>query len=390
MPLLQRPLRAQGLTAARGAVGAPLTVMQLLPALEAGGVERSTLEITQALHRAGHRALVVSAGGRLVPDLEAAGGIHVPLDIGRKSPLTLRHVFSLRRLIEQHRPDIVHARSRLPAWIGWWALRGLRGRKPAFVTTVHGLNSVSGYSAIMTRGQRVICVSETVRQYVLSNYPGVDPARLTVIERGVDAADFPRGYRADEAWRETFLAEHPMLAGRPWFVLPGRGTRLKGHAEAIELIARLRRDGHDVALLLQGVVETGREAYLSQLRELAARLGVEACVAFAPPRRDIREVMGEAFAVLQLSSKPEAFGRTVAEALSLGVPVLGWDRGGVGELLARGFADGAIAPGDSAALAARAAQWMRQRPQVPPFTPLSLQAMQEATLAVYREVADAR
>lgn len=371
-------------------VARPLTVMQLLPALESGGVERSTLEIAQALVREGHRALVVSAGGRLVADLEAAGGTHLTLDIGRKSPLTLRHVFGLRRLIEQYHPDIVHARSRLPAWIGWIALRGVRGRKPAFVTTVHGLNSVSRYSAILTRGERVICVSRTVRDYVCANYPNVDPARLEVIERGVDAADFPRGHRASDNWLAAFHAEHPALANRRWFVLPGRGTRLKGHAEAIELIARLREAGHDVALLLQGAVEAGREAYLSELRELAARHGIADAVAFAPPRRDVREVMAESFAVLQLSTKPEAFGRTVAEALALGKPVLGWDRGGVGELLARGFPEGAIAPDDMDALTARAAQWLAQPPHLSAFDPFPLSAMQDATLAIYREVADAR
>lgn len=364
--------------------------MQLLPALESGGVERSTLEIAQALVREGHCALVVSAGGRLVADLEATGATHLMLDIGRKSPLTLRHAFGLRRLIEQHRPDILHARSRLPAWIGWLALRGVRGKKPAFVTTVHGLNSVSRYSAILTRGERVICVSGTVRSYVCAHYPAVDPARLKVIERGVDAADFPRGHRACDAWRTAFHAEHPALANRRWFVLPGRGTRLKGHAEAIELVARLREDGHDVALLLQGAVEAGRASYLSELRELAARRGVAEAIVFAPPRRDVREVMAESFAVLQLSTKPEAFGRTVTEALSLGKPVLGWDHGGVGELLARGFPQGAVARGDMAALTARAAQWLAQPPQPAAFDPFPLRAMQDATLALYREVADGR
>lgn len=156
-------------------VARPITVMQLLPALESGGVERSTIEIAQALAGAGDRALVVSGGGRLVADLEAVGGHHLELEIGRKSLFTLRHVVTLRRLLEQYRPDIVHARSRLPAWIGWLALRGVRGPRPAFVTTVHGLNSVSGYSAILTRGERVICVSGTVRSHVLAHYPKVDP-----------------------------------------------------------------------------------------------------------------------------------------------------------------------------------------------------------------------
>ncbi len=364
----------------------PLTVMQLLPALESGGVERSTIEITQALVRAGHHALVVSAGGRLVADLEAAGGNHFALAIGRKSPWTLRHVATLRRLIAQHHPDVLHLRSRLPAWIAHFALRGLSGHKPHVVTTVHGLNSVSRYSAILTRGERVICVSDTVRRHVLEHYPAVDPQTLRVIERGIDPAAFPRGYRAGSDWLAALHAQHPELRARPWFVLPGRGTRLKGHAEAIALIARLRAQGNDAALLLQGVVDAGRERYLAELRAQAMRLDVVDAVAFAPPRRDIREVMAESTAVLQLSGKPEAFGRTVAEALSLGVPVLGWDHGGVSELLARGFPQGAVPRGDMDALAARAGEWLARRPRPAPFEAFSLQAMQAATLAVYAEV----
>src|SRR5690606_25764937 len=145
-----------------------LTVVQLLPALESGGVERSTLEIADALVRGGHRAVVVSAGGRLVPRLAESGATHVTLDIGRKSPATLRTVRPLRAWLAREGADIVHARSRLPAWIGWRALRGMpAASRPRFVTTVHGLNSPSRYSAIMTRGERVICVSGTVRDYVL-------------------------------------------------------------------------------------------------------------------------------------------------------------------------------------------------------------------------------
>ncbi|MGD4883875.1 glycosyltransferase, partial [Xanthomonas citri pv. citri] len=139
-----------------------LTVVQLLPALQSGGVERSTLEIAAALVRAGHRAVVVSAGGRLVQPLLDAGGEHLTLEIGRKSLLTLRHVAGLRRLFAELGADIVHARSRLPAWLGWYALRGMpEAARPRLVTTVHGLNSPSRYSAVMTYGERVICVSKT-------------------------------------------------------------------------------------------------------------------------------------------------------------------------------------------------------------------------------------
>ncbi|RBL95890.1 glycosyl transferase, partial [Xanthomonas oryzae pv. oryzae] len=123
-----------------------LTVVQLLPALQSGGVERSTLEVAAALVRAGHRAVVVSAGGRLVQPLLDVGGEHLTLEIGRKSLLTLRHVANLRRLFAELGADIVHARSRLPAWLGWYALRGMpEATRPRLVTTVHGLNSPSRY-----------------------------------------------------------------------------------------------------------------------------------------------------------------------------------------------------------------------------------------------------
>src|SRR3569833_483181 len=185
--------------------GRRLTVVQLLPALNAGGVERSTLEMGRALAQAGHRSIVVSAGGGLVETLLAQGSEHHTIDIGAKRLSTIRHIWTLKRLFEQARPDIVHARSRLPAWIGKFAINEMSRPKPHFVTTVHGLNSPSYYSSILTRGERVVCVSNTVRDYVLRHYPRTDPSRLTVIPRGVDPADFPFGYQPDDAWRRGFF-----------------------------------------------------------------------------------------------------------------------------------------------------------------------------------------
>lgn len=366
------------------------TVMQLLPALVAGGVERSVIETAQALVRQGHRAIVVSAGGKLVPELEAIGAVHITLPIGRKSLATLRMIGALRQVIEKTQPHIIHARSRLPAWVAHFALRGLRGVRPAFVTSVHGLNSPGRYSAILTSGARVECVSNTVRDYVLAHYRQLDPQKLRVIERGIDPARFPRGHRALPAWRERFHAEHPMLASRPFLLLPGRGTRLKGHAHAIALLAALRLRGFDLALLLQGAQEVGRERYLAELREQAKALGIDDRLIIAPSRPDIREVMAESALVLQLSNKPEAFGRTVAEALSLGKPVLGWNQGGTGELLARHFPQGAVAPFDADALAARAAELLSNPIKVPAFTGTTLEQMQAATLALYREALQER
>lgn len=365
-----------------------MTVVQLLPALEAGGVERSTLEIAQALAAAGHRSIVVSAGGRLVEGLRACGSEHVTLDIGRKSPMSFRHVHRLRALFAETGADIVHARSRLPAWIGWLALRGLRAARPRFVTTVHGLNSPSRYSAIMSRGERVICVSRTVRDYVLTHYPATPPERLQVIPRGIEPAAFPRGHRPAPGWRDAVSRLHPELDGGRLLLLPGRGTRLKGHADAIALLAALRARGVDARLWLMGAGGTGRDGYLDELRGLAGGAGVAQALAIGPPRADVADAYAACDLVLQLSRKPEAFGRTVIEALSVGAPVLGWAHGGVGELLSELYPAGGVAVGDGRALAERAAALLAEAPPAPVTIPYSLAAMQAATLESYVRLVD--
>lgn len=366
-----------------------LTVVQLLPALQSGGVERSTLEIAAALVARGHRAIVVSAGGRLVPALLDSGAEHLALEIGRKSLLTLRHVSGLRRLFAETGADIVHARSRLPAWLGWHALRGMpAGRRPRWLTTMHGLNSPGRYSAIMASGERVICVSQTVRDYLLAHYPGTGPDRLRVIPRGVDTAQFPPVARTDRRPRLALAAQYPVLGGEgPLLLLPGRGTRLKGHAHALRLLAALRADGIAARLWMPGAREPGREAYVRELEQLAQALEVDDALAITGPTARIAQAYAASDLVLQLSDKPEAFGRTVLEALSVGRPVLGWGQGGVGELLAQLQPSGAVAPGDAALLAQRAAHLLHSPPALPARVPFTLQAMQRATLDVYAELA---
>src|SRR5262245_48643946 len=214
-----------------------LTVLQVVPAMHEGGVERGTLEIARALVDAGERSLVISAGGRLTDDLRRDGSEHLTWPIGRKSPATLFLSVRLRRLFDERGVDIVDARSRMPAWIAYLAWRGLRAeRRPRFVTTVHGLYSINAYSAVMTRGERVIAVSNTVREYLERGYPRVDPANILVIHRGVDAAEFPFGYRASESWWRRWHETYPELAGKRLILLPGRLSRLKGHDDLLTVI----------------------------------------------------------------------------------------------------------------------------------------------------------
>ncbi len=362
-----------------------LTVIQLIPALHSGGAERSALEIARALVQAGHRSVVISAGGRLVQQLQAEGSEHITLDLGRKSLRTLGRLGSLRRVLRELKPDIVHARSRLPAWMGWWALKGMTPR-PHFVTTVHGFNSPGRYSSILLRGERVVVVSQTLRDYVLSHYRWLEPGRVRVIPRGIDQDAFPYGHRPDDAWAKAFFAEFPALKGAPLLTMPARGTRLKGHHDAIDLLADLKRRGIEARLLLLGVVEPGREAYVAELQELIRLRGVASQVVLSPPRDDIRDIYAVSALVLQLSNKPETFGRTVIEALSLCRPVLGYAHGGVGELLAELYPAGRVPRGDRERLVERAAELLRVAPPIPLLQSYRLSDMQQATLALYEEV----
>ncbi|GLQ44986.1 glycosyl transferase [Dyella lipolytica] len=363
-----------------------LTVVQLIPALRSGGAERSVLEMGQALVQAGHRSVVISAGGRMTAQLQAEGSEHITLDIGRKSLGTLARLGRLRRILRELKPDVVHVRSRLPAWMGWWALKGM-SPKPHFITTVHGLNSPGHYSAIMLRGERVVVVSQTVRDYLISHYRDLDTARIRIIPRGIDPDAFPYGHRPDEAWQRAFFAEFPSLAGAPLLTLPGRGTRLKGHRDAIELVAELKKRGIETRLLLLGVIEPGREAYARELQDLINTRDLASQVVMTPPREDVRDIYAMSSLILQLSNKPEAFGRTVVEALALCRPVLGYAHGGVGELLAELYPAGRVPPGDQERLIERAAELLRVAPPISPLQRYRLVDMQRAALALYEEVA---
>ena len=339
--------------------GAPqrLRVVQVLPALEGGGVERGTVEIANALVGAGHESVVLSGGGRLVSALEAGGSRHLEWALGRKHPATLFEVRRLRRWLAAERPAILHARSRLPAWLCFLAWRGMSPSvRPCFVTTVHGLYSPNAYSAVMARGERVIVVSEAARRYVLAHYPHTPAAKLVRIYRGVDRSRYRKGYRPNQRWLEEWRAQHPQLAGKRLVTLPGRLTRLKGHEDFIAAMAKVRERFPDAAGLVVGAASGKHERYAAALKRRAPWL------AFAGHRDDLREIMAISAAVVSLSTRPESFGRTVLEALSLGTPVVGYDHGGVGEVLAQVFPQGCAKAGDVDAAAAGVGSVLNDEP----------------------------
>lgn len=363
----------------------PMTVMQILPALEVGGVETGTVEINNALLDRGHRSLVVSSGGRLVQPIEVSGGEHIQLDTGKKSPATLLQIHKLRKILHQQRVDLVHARSRMPAWITFLAWRGMpTATRPRFVTTAHGLNSVNRYSQVMTRGERVIAVSNYCRDYVLRNYPSLDPRRLTVIHRGVDSDQYPYGYRPASQWLDDWDYQFPELRNRLVVMLPGRFTRLKGHLLFLRAIELVKSRGVPVQALLVGGEDPRRRKYAQTVREEVAHLGLTHEVTFAGYRSDIREVMSVADVVVSTSTKPESFGRTVLEAVRLGRTTLGFDHGGVGEVLGKVYPEGRIPKNDHAALAEKIIQVHQGRVDPPSAThEFELSAMLDKELDLY-------
>jgi len=365
-----------------------LTVMQLLPQLDVGGVERGTIQIAQALVAAGHRAIVVSAGGRLVPELEACGAEHVTLAIGDKRLATLRHIATLRDCLRREAVDVVHARSRLPAWIGYLALRGLdAAMRPAWVTTVHGPYSVNRYSRIMVSGTRVIAISQFIRGYITDNYPGLDASRIVVIPRGVDRGDYRHDFMPDAAWQAAWNSSHGALAGRALLILPARLTRWKGQLDFIAVVAELRRRGIAVHGLIAGAAHPRKRGFEDELRARVATLGLEGDISFLGQRSDLRELLAISDIACSFTTEPEAFGRTTIEALSVGTPVVGYDYGGTAEILRSCFPAGLVPQGNIQGAADRIAALLASPVPVPREHPYTVEALQSATLAVYEALA---
>lgn len=367
-----------------------LTVVQILPALEAGGVERCTLETARALVAAGHRSIVVSSGGRLVEQLLREGSEHFLLPVKSKSLLTLLQVGPLRRLLQELRPDILHARSRVPAWVAWLAWRKLpQAERPRFVTTLHGLHSVNFYSAIMVRGEAVIAGSETVRRYIVEHFPQCPPERIHLIPEGVDPAEFPYDYQPDAAWLARWQHDFPELEGKCVLALPGRLTRLKGHATFIGLIRALA-DHPEVHGLIAGGAEPRKAAYAEELKAAVAAAGLSSRITFTGHRGDMRDMLSQCDLVFALSTQPETFGRIVMESIRLGRPVIGWDEGGVGDILSRCYPQGRVPPGDLAALEAATRRWLAAPDRPAPSPHFLLSTMCDQTLALYEAMAAAR
>ncbi|MDX1634980.1 MAG: glycosyltransferase family 4 protein [Marinobacter sp.] len=361
-----------------------MRILQVLPALHSGGVERGTVEFAAELVRRGHESIVLSSGGPLAKQLEEQGSTHITRPVHRKSLRSFGQIRPVRALLREFRPDIVHVRSRMPAWIIYLAWRGLPPKeRPALVATFHGMYSVNPYSAVMARAQQLIAVSNCVRDYVVDNYR-VDPQRLTVIQRGVDVDGFRRA-TLDPGWLEQLHSQQPQLRGKRLLLMPGRISRWKGQLQFLEVMARIVGQRPECHGLIVGGAEPGKERFLQELEQRRRELGLNEAVSFLGQRSDMAELYLAADLVCHMSTKPEPFGRTVTEALASGTPVVAFDRGGAAETLRACFPEGLVNPDDTEAFAHCAMALLDQteyRIRLP--RRFRLDAQVEATLAVYQ------
>ncbi len=357
-----------------------LVVVQLLPELNNGGVERGTIEVANYLANNNITSIIVSAGGSLLDKL-VDGVEHIELNVGKKSLFTIRLISTLKRVFKEKQVDIVHARSRLPAWIAHKAIAKIKTNKPKFITTVHGLYSIKKYSSIMARGDRVIAVSQTALDYCQDNYSSYLQSPPKLIYRGINPKEFPFGFEADVMWLQNWYEKNHQLVGHKIVLLPGRLTALKG---VKDMLTWLKTTENDAKLVLTADPES--DMYAARLYHWFKKQGVERRIHWVGLHSSMAELYAIADVVVSTSVRPESFGRTVLESLSIGTPVVAYNHGGVGEILSKMFPQGKIELGNGQQLADGINQMLADGVQVKQQQPFLLEDMLAQTVNLYHEV----
>lgn len=323
-------------------------ILQVLPELVTGGVERGTVDMAEALVKADAEALVASGGGIMSHDVVKVGGKHFEMPLATKNILKMRaNTRRLKKLIREQGVDLIHARSRAPAWSALWAARATG---TPFVTTFHGTYNINSplkrfYNSVMTRGDRVIAISDFIADHIRENY-SIEDEKLRVVHRGVDMSLFDP--ERTSASRVIALSERWRLPdGVPVVMLPGRLTNWKGQMVLVKALAAL---GHqNVRCLLLGS-DQGRVRYTEKLQALVQEKGLEPVVHIIGDCKDMPAAYMLADVVVSASTDPEGFGRVMAEAQAMGKPVIASDHGGAREIMVPGTG-WLVPPGNEYALA---------------------------------------
>jgi len=305
-----------------------LKVVQLLPELNTGGVERGATDLSNELVRRGHSSFVISNGGRFEKEITDNGGTHIKLPIHKKSISTLFLANKLFKIYQNINPNIIHVRSRVPALVNFIAYKKFKSNKPKLISTFHGLYSKPFYSQIMSKVDHAIAISDVVKDYIKQNY-NLKNDQITLIPRGCDNKIFNDEPISDN-WLNSFNTKYPNTINKKILTLPGRITRWKGAESFIDLIGSLDNSYHG---LIVGPVADKKKAYLRSLENLVYKKKLADKITFTGGVSDIENIYKLSDIVFNLSLKPEPFGRTTIEAISCGTKVIGWNHGGTKEIL---------------------------------------------------------
>ena len=373
-------------------------ILQVLPSLITGGAERGAVDVAIAAKQAGLRSYVASSGGPMVRELVRAGVEHFELPVDSKSLLTIyKNITRIAELADRLDVDILHARSRAPAWS---ALKAARRTGRSFMTTFHATYNYKGplkklYNSVMVRGDRVIAISEFIRDHMMQDY-NLDWARIRVIHRGIDLDIFdPKAVSAERVIK--LATDWRLPDGIPVIVMSGRLTRWKGQMLLLKALPELQ--DLEFRCLLVGA-DQGRTAYREELEEEAKRLGLEGCVHIVGNCNDMAAAYKLADVVVSASTDPEGFGRVAVEGQALGRPVIAPAHGAATEQIEHGKTGWLFTPGDSASVAhaLRAALTLDTDAREKLHTAaienvqsrFSKQDMCRKTVEVYRELAERR
>ncbi len=309
---------------------------------------------------------------------------HHCLAVGKKSLSSFFLINKLKKFFIDKEVDIVHARSRLPAWLAYKAIAKIKSNKPKFITTIHGLYSVKRYSSIMARGDKVIAVSETAAKYVTKNYAKYLKHEPEIIFRGINPNEFNYDHDPDILWLQKWDEIHHQLLGYKIVLLPGRLTALKG---AKDLLTWLKSKDNDAKLVLTADPEN--DMFAAKLYHWFKDQGVEQRIVWVGLQKSMADLYAVADVVVSTSIRPESFGRTVVESLAVGTPVVGYDHGGVGEILDNLFPQGKVELNNTEQLSKQINLTLQQAPKVPNKQPYLLDNMLNHTLKVYQGAIDA-
>lgn len=371
-----------------------LKVLQVIPALDAGGAERTAVDVAAAIVRAGGKAWIATEGGRLAREAEQAGAKLVSGNFASKNPLTIwSNAARLADLIRREDISVIHARSRAPAWSAWIAARrtGIR-----FVATYHGIYNARNafkrtYNSIMARGDAIIANSQFTADHVTAQHHP-DPAKLFVIPRGVDIQAFtPQNVPADRI--EAIRKQWSLRPDKPVILMPGRLTRWKGQLLFIEALAMMPEKNFEA--VMAGDAQE-RDTYVTELRDALDRLGLSQHVRIPGHCADMPAAMMVADIVVAPSIEPEAFGRIAVEAQAMGRPIIASKLGAQTETVIDGVTGFLFPPGDADALAQAMSRAlalpeaqkaaMAQAGRAKVLRSYTVDAMCAATLDVYRKV----